>query len=183
MAPYFCWLSLLSPKKLQKTPHFLVKCRLFDRSHPKTLPPCDTHFCHFGRCFLCANSCFGSAHRKIKSIWTFLPNAPNLEPKFGFSPNDPSFLETVFSPNAPAFGSVSLTPVSIWYWSAPTPGRSYIDNRSNHKVTMGGGQGALNFGSDGMIFSVNFFFKYGGAQGALNFGSDGMIGQTWNYSF
>ena len=44
---------------------------------------------------------------------------PNFEPKFGFSPNDPSFFETVFSPNAPAFGSVSLTPVSIWYWSAP----------------------------------------------------------------
>ena len=29
------------------------------------------------------------------------------------------FFETVFSPNAPAFGSVSLTPVSIRYWSAP----------------------------------------------------------------
>ena len=44
---------------------------------------------------------------------------PNFEAKFAFSPNDPSFFETVFSPNAPAFGSVSLTPISIWYWSAP----------------------------------------------------------------
>ena len=38
---------------------------------------------------------------------------PNFEPKIGFSPNVPSFFETVFSPNAQAFGSVSLTPVSI----------------------------------------------------------------------
>ena len=45
---------------------------------------------------------------------------PNFEPQFGFSTNDPSFFEIVFSPNAPAFGSVSLTPISIWYWSAPT---------------------------------------------------------------
>ena len=33
----------------------------------------------------------------------------------------PHFFETVFSPNAPAFESVSLTLVSIWYWSAPPP--------------------------------------------------------------
>ena len=45
--------------------------------------------------------------------------SPNFESKFGLSPNDPSFFEIVPSPNAPALGSVSLTPVSIWYWSAP----------------------------------------------------------------
>ena len=36
------------------------------------------------------------------------------------------FFETMFSPNAPAFGSVSLTPVSIWYWSAPPPWYRYF---------------------------------------------------------
>ena len=38
---------------------------------------------------------------------------PNFEPKFGFSPNDPSFFEIVFSPNGPAFGNVSLHPFDI----------------------------------------------------------------------
>ena len=48
-----------------------------------------------------------------RSKVTFSSNAPNFEPKFGFSPNDPSFFETVLSRNATAFGSVRLTPVSI----------------------------------------------------------------------
>ena len=51
-----------------------------------------------------------------RSKVTFSPKAPNFEPKFCLSPNDPSFFEIVFSP---AFGSVSLTPVSICYWSGP----------------------------------------------------------------
>ena len=63
---------------------------------------------------------------------------PNFEPKFGFSPNNPSFFETVFSPNSPAFGSVSLTPVSIWYWSAPRVGRSTVwTGRANRPSVAG----------------------------------------------
>ena len=76
------------------------------------------NFCHFRRFFFQIPAFKALTER---SKVTFSPNAPNFEPKFGFSPNDPSFFEIVFSPNAPAFGSVSLTPISIWYWSSPTP--------------------------------------------------------------
>ena len=139
MTPYFCWLSLLSPKD----PTFFVKCGLFNLSHPKTpyfLHSAATgnyflfqfyrqidHFCHF-RQFSFANSCFWSAHWKIKS--NFLTQCPLiLNQNLASHPMTPNFLrlcshrmpKPVFSPNAQAFGSVSLTPITIWYWGAPPP--------------------------------------------------------------
>ena len=58
---------------------------------------------------------------------------PKFEPKFGFSLNDPSFFEIVFSPNAPAFGSVSFRPVSIWCWSTPPPEWYWIQYKCKSK--------------------------------------------------
>ena len=117
-----------------KTPHFLVKCGFFNRSHPKT--PYFLHsaatgsyflfqfhwqidfFCRFRRFF---SKILLLKHSLKDQKKRSHPMPHNFEPKFGFSPNDPSFFEIVFSPNAPTFGSVSLTPISIWYWSAPPP--------------------------------------------------------------
>ena len=134
------WLSLLSPKD----PTFLVKCGLFaDRSHPKTtyffacgchrkllfvsisstnwsfLPFSTFFFCFVLFCFF-QFPAFKALTERSKVIHSH-PMPPNFEPKFGFSTNDPSFFEIVFSPNPPAFGSMSLTPVSIWYIGVPPP--------------------------------------------------------------
>ena len=88
-----------------KTQQFLVKCELFNRSHLKTpyfLHSTATgsyflfqfhwqidHFCHFWQ-FSLQIPAFKVLTERLKV--TFSPNAPNFEPKFGFSPNDPSFL-------------------------------------------------------------------------------------------
>ena len=68
MTPYFCWLSLLSPKD----PTFFVKCGLFHCSHPKT-PLCDKSFLPFLMFFLQI-----PAFRALtdRSKVTFSPNAP-----------------------------------------------------------------------------------------------------------
>ena len=86
MTPYFCWLSLLS----LKDPHFMVKCGLFYRSHPR--PPffflhlaatgsyflfqfhrLIDHFSHFRR-FFPQIPAFKALTERSKV--TFSPNAP-----------------------------------------------------------------------------------------------------------
>ena len=127
MTPYFCWLSLLlSPKDptfvgssialTQRPPIFYIRLPPGSYVLFKFHQQID-HFCHF-RWFFFSNSWKAFTERSKSHSH---PMPPNFEPKFGFSLNNPSFFETVFSPNAPAFGSLNLTPVSIWYWSVPPP--------------------------------------------------------------
>ena len=63
---------------------------------------------------------------------------PNFGLKFGFSPNDPSFFETVFSPNAPAFESVSpqytRTRIHLILECPPPPGGTSIIKKWGGKV-------------------------------------------------
>ena len=114
MSPYICWLSLLSPKDptflvnvdssitlTQRLPYFLHSTATGSYFLFQFHRQID-HFCHFWR-FCFQIPAFKALTERSKV--TFSPNAPNFEPKFGFSPNDPSFFEILFLPNAPAFGS------------------------------------------------------------------------------
>ena len=59
---------------------------------------------------------------------------PNFELKLGFSPNDPSFFEIVFSPNASAFESVSLIHLILECTLECTPLKEKNGLKSGKKV-------------------------------------------------
>ena len=104
-----------------KTPHFLVKYGLFDRSHPKTtyfLHSAATgsyflfqfhqqidHFFHFWQFFFLQIPAFKVLTEKIKS--NILTQCPlNLNQNLASHPTTPHFLEIGFSPNA--------QPLKVW---------------------------------------------------------------------
>ena len=137
--PYFqCWSHPMTPYFADclcchpKTPHCFCKMWALRSLSPKdplffafschrkllfvSVSSTNNHFCHFWQSFLHIPA-FKALTERSKVTY-YHPMPPN-KPKFGFSPNDLSFFEIVFSPNAPAFGSMSLTLISIWHWSAP----------------------------------------------------------------
>ena len=103
LTPYFCWLSLLSPKDppffgemwalqslLLKDPLFLHSTATGSYFLFQFHGPID-HFCHFQRFFFSSNSCFESAHWKIKSKHTH-PMPLILNQNWASHPVTPHFL-------------------------------------------------------------------------------------------
>ena len=106
MTPYFCWLSLLSPKD--------PTCELFDRSHPKT-----SIFCI--RLPLEATICFNFINKLNYFFYTWQIDHFCLFRRFFFQ--IPAFKaltersEVTFSPNAPYWTKIwLLTQWPLIFW-------------------------------------------------------------------
>ena len=176
----------------QKTPHFLVKCGLFDCSHPKTPPPYDKSFLPFLTFFLLLQiPAFEALTERSKVYELSYPMPLIWNQNLAYHPMTPHFWRLCSHRMPKPFEVWALHPYPFDIGvPPPPPGRPYIDNWSNHKVIYiffsffkwgrAGGTQLWKWWHD--LF-CQFFLKYGGAQGPLNFGSDGMIGETWNYSF